>query len=65
MSYHGRSHKHYEQRKRRGVQETELMIEKGLLWEVSRGHSIRKLRRIEQFIVFKYAKIMLIINQNK
>ena len=39
MSYHGRSCKHYEQRKRRGVQETEVMVEKGLLQEVSRGHS--------------------------
>ncbi len=40
-------------------------VEKGLLQEVSRGHSTRKLGRTEQFIVFKYAKIMLIKCQNK
>ena len=39
---------------------------KGLLQEVSRGHSTSgKLGRTEQFIVFKYTKITLIINQNK
>ena len=59
MSYPGRS---CEQLRR--TLERKL-VEKGLSQEVSRGHSTRKLGRTEQFIVFKYTKIMLIINQNK
>ena len=35
------------------------MVEKGLLWEVSRGRSTRRLGRTEQFIVSKYTKITL------
>lgn len=63
MSYHGRS---YER-----ISTSDLIyqllrsVEKGLSWEVSRGHSTRKLGRTEQFKVFKYTKIMLIKNQNK
>ena len=38
-----------------------ISVEKGLLQEVSRCHSTNYLGRIEQFIVFKYTKIMLII----
>ena len=63
MSYPGRSHGRistsdliYQLLRR------EISVEKGLLQEVSRGHSTSYLGRTEQFIVFKYAKITLIIN---
>lgn len=60
MSYHGRSCKQL----RRTI--LRKLVEKGLMQEVSQGHSTSgKLGRTEQFIVFKYTKITLIINQDK
>ena len=62
MSYYGRSCKRLitsgliYQLLRSGIS-----VEKGLLQEVSRCHSTNYLGRTEQFIVFKYTKIMLII----
>ena len=55
MSYHGRSHERISTKFLK--QELLKSDEKGLSWEVSRGHSTRKLGRTEQFIEFKYTKI--------
>lgn len=63
MSYPGRSHERVSTSVL--IQQSLRSVEKGLSWEVSRGHSTSQwLGRTEQFVVFKYTKIMLVINQN-
>ena len=62
MSYRGRSCKRISTSGL--IHQLLRSVEKGLLQEVSRGRSTRKLERTEQFIVFKYTKIMLINNQH-
>ena len=63
MSYHGRSCKRLSISSL--IRQLLMSFEKGLLQEVSRGRSTSKTGRAEQFIVFKYTKITLIISQNK
>lgn len=60
MSYHGRFNKRISISDL--IYQLLRLVEKGLSWEVSRGHSTIKLGRTEQFIIFKYTKITLIIS---